>query len=175
MVARRLLARRQHRLLMVYLPGLDLVRSALPGNARLEMEPPVERTLRHVDSLVSMIEEDLDPEDTLLVIGEPGRSQGGGPDGVILALGRRVVAGRLGKKAGALDVAPTLLAMLGLPMAKDLPGAPERGFLAPGDVAWRLPVEIPTYGSLETTVSEDQGTEFDEELLDRLRSLGYIQ
>ncbi|TMQ54609.1 MAG: hypothetical protein E6K74_05575 [Candidatus Eisenbacteria bacterium] len=80
--------------------------------------------------------------------------------------------------ATVLDIAPTILAIYGLPTARDMDGRPIPGGLDPGIVK-RVEREtrLETY---ETARAPGQSEEplrspVDEELRERLRSLGYIQ
>ncbi|HET9480188.1 MAG TPA: alkaline phosphatase family protein, partial [Candidatus Polarisedimenticolia bacterium] len=102
------------RVLLVYLPGLDIARTRSPaGEGRDDL-------LRGLDALLGRLSEAMSPSDLLLVVGDPGRS--GDSAGVLLAYGGRVRRSPAGRRADRLDIAPTLLALAGLPPARDLPG-----------------------------------------------------
>ncbi len=98
-------------------------------------------------------------------------------DGVLVAAGGPVRPGvRL--EATLYDIAPTVLALLGLPVPEDLPGRVLEEMLEPGFLA-RFPVgRVPTYeGLVERLPAAAAATESgqDAETLEMLRSLGYIQ
>ncbi len=100
------------------------------------------------------------------------------PDGIIFMMGPHVVKGGTITGATVFDVTPTILAMFGLPTAQDMDGRPIATGLKP-DLVQRMAREtrLPTY---ETARAERKGEEplrspVDEELRERLRSLGYIQ
>jgi len=99
-------------------------------------------------------------------------------DGMIFMMGPHVVKGGSISGATVLDIAPTILAIYGLPTARDMDGRPIPGGLDPGIVK-RVEREtrLETY---ETARAPGQSEEplrspVDEELRERLRSLGYIQ
>ena len=97
--------------------------------------------------------------------------------GVLLALGPRVPANVTIEGANLLDLAPTLLALLGLPAADDMPGR-VLGELFPGD-AQPANERVPTYettpfGANASDEPEGINSDVDEAVLERLRSLGYL-
>lgn len=104
------------------------------------------------------------------------RSGGHATDGVIVLAGKPFAAGARIEGATILDVTPTILASLGLPVAQDMDGralseAMTREFLSDSPVGM-----VETY---ETEVRQPQPSatigSMPEELRDRLRSLGYVQ
>ena len=68
-----------------------------------------------------------------------------GPDGFLLAYGTPVVAARQSRGA-VVDVAPTLLYFLGLPMARDMDGFARTDLFTPAFNDQRTITFIPTYG-----------------------------
>jgi hypothetical protein len=73
------------------------------------------------------------------------------------------------------DVLPTMLAYLGLPVARDLPGEPlleyfEEGFLDPSSLRF-----VESYGDGPGRAAGARRSQHDEEILEELRSLGYIE
>jgi predicted AlkP superfamily phosphohydrolase/phosphomutase len=69
------------------------------------------------------------------------------PAGLILAEGDGVARGRSGWAGRMVDVLPTVLALLGLPQAEDLPGSPIDPLLA--DLSWREGSGVPTYRGIQ--------------------------
>ena len=67
------------------------------------------------------------------------------PDGFLLAYGTPVVATRQGRGA-VVDVAPTLLYFLGLPVARDMDGFARTDLFTPPFNEQRTITFIPTYG-----------------------------
>jgi len=80
--------------------------------------------------------------------------------------------GKIGE-AGLLDVLPTLLDLLGVPIARDLEGHVIRDALDEGFARRHAPSFVDTYGEVERPPAPTQ-TELDRNVLERLRSLGYI-
>jgi len=131
--------------------------------------------LRHLDALVGRFRDTIKEDDLLVVLGDPGRQEQPSATGMLLVWGGRVVPGRYSRTVGRLDMTPTILALAGLPMARDLPGSPVLDFLKVGDVSTRLAASIESYGERPEALPGPTADPFDSEVLDRLRSLGYIQ
>src|SRR4029434_8246815 len=73
------------------------------------------------------------------------------------------------------NVAPTILALFGLPVARDMDGQPlteilDAGFVAQHPVAW-----IDSYGGIRSQTAEAAvASAGDQDVIEKLRSLGYI-
>ncbi len=123
-------------------------------------------------------EVDRDPGTLLLVVSDHGweREPDGGynhnfaPDGILIAYGAGVCARcTLPRKPSIFDVAPTVLARLGIPLSSELPGEPlEAIFERPSQVT-----RIARYGGA-STVARGVASGIDPELNEKLRALGYI-
>jgi hypothetical protein len=75
-----------------------------------------------------------------------------GASGFLVAVGAGVRPGSILEGASVLDIAPTVLYLMGLPVARDMQGRPLTELLLP-DVARRQPVTfIPSYESLAVTL-----------------------
>jgi predicted AlkP superfamily phosphohydrolase/phosphomutase len=79
------------------------------------------------------------------------------------------------KTINLTDMLPTMLYIMGLPIAKDMDGEPfleafQEKFLAANEVQY-----INTYGRRKAAAETPRKSQFDEEILERLRSLGYIK
>jgi hypothetical protein len=98
-----------------------------------------------------------------------------GVDGAYIFRGRGIRAGYRGEEASVVDVTPTMLAYLGLPVARDMDGAPltglfEEEFLASNPVEY-----IDTYETGGPRGDEAPiESPMDEGLKEKLRALGYI-
>jgi len=174
LIGRRLADSGRARVLMLYLPGVDIARGSGARNA----DPLVTAgVVRHLDSLVGSLLDSAGPEDLVLVAGDPGRHRGPGRcRGLLLVWGERVRPGPAGGRVvSSLDLAPTLLALAGFPRAEDLPGHALLGYLADDDPVSTPRPPIPTYGARVPPDASAASDDFDEEVLERLRSLGYIQ
>jgi hypothetical protein len=106
-----------------------------------------------------------------VLVADPGRSRTAAP-GVLAVRGD---AARVGSVARArrLDVAPTLLHWLGLPISDELEGTVVEPLLSPGAAG---PIRrVPTYGRRRLPPVRQDVAPIDDAALDRLRSLGYIR
>ena len=177
----------------VYLPGLDIARDALvggrgaPGTAadlasRLE---GLERYYALVDDWIGAFRDTPHrdsarggeaPARVLFVLAYPGRSSGRTPAHLYLASPGPdtgvTLSGRLE------DVAPTLLWAVGVPVSRAVDGRPLTGFFRdPSSPAPRWAVrEVPSWGVRARPASPPSGQPtLDEEMRERLRSLGYVR
>ncbi len=74
------------------------------------------------------------------------------------------------ERASTLDLTPTVLYALGLPAARDMAGRPlDELFVDPPTIEW-----VDSYETLAPQPGTDNEQTFDEEYLERLRSLGYV-
>jgi tetratricopeptide (TPR) repeat protein/predicted AlkP superfamily phosphohydrolase/phosphomutase len=94
--------------------------------------------------------------------------------GVVFVHGRGVAAGRRIETAGILDIAPTVLVALGVPLSKELPGEPIRTAFADG--AFRDLPRIAAYAPAKAPPlpAEAANDAADAERLEALRALGYL-
>jgi predicted AlkP superfamily phosphohydrolase/phosphomutase len=96
-------------------------------------------------------------------------------DGIILAVGRGVREGRELSRCSIVDVAPTVLAAMGLAIPDDMDGVPVQeafeGRLAAPDRS-NTP-QVPD--SVSPTVSSAYSEREEQEILERLRHLGYLE
>jgi predicted AlkP superfamily phosphohydrolase/phosphomutase/Flp pilus assembly protein TadD len=149
----------------------------------------VEEAYRYADDLVGDFAAAADADTTLLVVSDHGFELGQLPDdpsatqdmrrvseayhrleGTILMHGRGVRPGALAG-ASILDVAPTVLALLGLPSARDMPGRP-------------LPSALDVSRPTEAVATYEDGTArrapappdraVDVQVIERLGALGYV-
>lgn len=160
---------------------------------RLEIARVLDAHLARIDAFLGYLLDRMAPEDALVVVSDhgygdnPGRKPIRRPsgetmrpehwhtlDGILLATGGPIarVAGT-DLKASVLDVAPTVLALLGLPVARDMDGHPLEGlfsesFLERHPVAW-----IATYDATPRRGVVSSGA-YDDAMKDRLRQLGYV-
>jgi len=187
-------------LLMVYLEAADTT-SHLYGHLfragevagpieeqRSRFGRTVERTYQHLDRVVGRFLERLDRRTTLVVLSDHGFALGALPDnparlrdlrrvsaenhridGGLYLYGRGVRSGAPIENAGILDVAPTLLALLGLPASEAMPG---RVLTEPLSIR-PLP-RIATYEEGSAPGQPADGSSVDAEVLEKLRSLGYV-
>ena len=99
-------------------------------------------------------------------------------DGMIFMMGPHVEKGGNISGATVLDVTPTILAMFGLPTARDMDGRPIHGGLEEKLVKrMERETRLPTYETARAPGESEEPlrSPVDQELRERLRSLGYIQ
>jgi tetratricopeptide (TPR) repeat protein len=97
------------------------------------------------------------------------------PVGVLAMAGPDVRRGFDLGAASILDVAPTILALLGLPAARDMDGQPLAEAFTPEFAAAHPAAWIDTYGGARDGDDESLvASAGDDELVEKLRSIGYI-
>lgn len=165
----------------LYLPGLDIATMQLLGDApaadlatldqRLEA---VRAHYRFLDERLGEIHRELGPDEVLVLVGDPGRlaRHAEAAFGLVILVGAPVEAGDL-EEASERAIAPTVLHLAGLPISRELPGAVlEAAFRA----SWRgkHPVRyVDSYGRREAPRAA--ASDFDAQVMEELRSLGYVQ
>ena len=164
----------------IYLPGLDIAQNTLLGNRDAVLAPSVVadrlRALRDyyvfLDRLLTHVLAPADDE-LVVVVTEPGRVSAAS-DGLMGITGR-AAAPNTQLNGRATDVAPTILHALGVPVSRELAGAPLLGLFSDPFKA-RYPVrEVATYGAPVVRAVDRGGKPLDQEMIDRLRSLGYVK
>ena len=122
-----------------------------------------------VERWVGEIEKDLGPRDVLVVVSGHGlaptplwrrlvgvltgtavgtATHDGAPNGVLLVVGEGIRPGATPARASVLDVAPTLLYLLGVPVARDMEGRVLTEILEPAFARQNPVTFIPSYESL---------------------------
>ncbi len=149
----------------------------------------VEQMYVEADRIVGDFLDALDDETTLIVVSDHGFNLGELQDdpsrtrdmrrvserfhtqqGIIYMYGNRVKTYARLEDASILDVAPTVLALMGLPPGSDMPG---RVLTEALDL--EAPVRVPSWESgAAEGVEIAESPDVDEEILERLRSLGYL-
>jgi hypothetical protein len=168
------------RLEAVYLPGLDIAQFALLG-AGAGLPPSViaarvealERYYQFLDGVVSRLVVAAGADGLVALVGDAGRSASRGATLVALSGPAARAGARI--QASRDDVMPTLLYVLGVPASRQLSGRPRRELLTEGFAA-RTPLrEVDDYGPRTLAPRPPNATPLDQEMLDRLRSLGYVR
>jgi hypothetical protein len=113
-----------------------------------------------------------DPGEILFVIAAPGR--GRTAPGRIAVKGTSAAAAP-GAALGTLDVAPTILYALGVPLSRELPGTAATFLFTPAFAGRYPPRFVAGYGRPGATRAVRSGAPLEQEMLDRLRSLGYVK
>jgi tetratricopeptide (TPR) repeat protein len=205
-IALRLFAGDGPGLRMVYYEGPDTTSHLfmryrppiLPGVAREDLEQfggVVDRYYVLQDRYIGEIVEQAGPGATVILVSDHGFKSdesrpphsdpriGKGdaadwhsPVGVFVAAGPGIRGGVDLGAASVLDVTPTVLALYGLPVARDMDGQPltealDPAFLKERPVAW-----IDSYGGFRSLDQDDGAIASgeDAEMIEKLRALGYI-
>jgi predicted AlkP superfamily pyrophosphatase or phosphodiesterase len=187
-------------LLMVLLPGVDRVSHHLWGNVEpAEKYPPrlrpddaaraagrraLEDYYRYADEILGLLMRDFGERDLVMVLSDHGFEAGTALmyltgkhtteeaiDGIFFARAPGIDRpGGAPGEIGVLDVTPTLLAWFGLPVAEDMDGAPMPCFESSRGAATVATYE---HTPIEKVTSAPSGAE--EEILERLRMIGYLE
>ena len=109
-----------------------------------------------------------------VAVGQSGRHN---LDGILIVSGGSIRRG-VEVRASVLDIAPTILALLGLPVARDMEGRVLEEIIEPGFLAGHPIRTIDSYEEYIPRVNvpeTGEGSEADHDRLEALRSLGYVQ
>lgn len=168
-------------LLAVYLPGLDIAQHALlevgttrsPSTLMARLEA-LRRYYAFVDTLAADLLDGQPAETTVVFVTHPGRAADTAHPAISIS-GAHAASDIVDSSAALTDVAPTVAYLLGLPTSRGLTGRPLLEMLDQSFVA-RHPVrEVDTYGRYAADAPVLEGAPLDEEMMERLRSLGYIR
>lgn len=206
--ASRILASRSPDLTLVYFEGIDEVghrfaryeTPALPGVSRLEARRyggVLDAFYRYQDEVVGRLLKAAGPKTTVVLLSDHGFARGAERpledpadlsgraalwhvgSGILVLAGDPFTRARLGE-ARLVDVAPTILAVLGLPVAEDLDGGPLMAALRDDFLAAHPVGTIASYETAGKPVRRlaapgEAGGRDAEEQVARLRTLGYLQ
>ncbi len=166
----------------IYLPGLDIAQhnlvgsaagAGLPASALAARVEALEQYYVFLDGLLAPLVAGPTAGHVVALVADPGRSATGGR-GLLALTGPGVRTG-LVLVGTAAELAPTLLYLLGVPASRELPGRP-RTDLIEASFAARVPVRwIDSYGSRTLAPRSPGAAPLDRDVLDRLRSLGYVR
>jgi predicted AlkP superfamily phosphohydrolase/phosphomutase len=196
-IGRRLFTRYPVDLFAVYFGGADVASHRFwkfahpealdyrvrPGDAAV-LGRVIDAYYEHLDGILGEYLADLGPADTLVVLSDhgfqpvwdPARPATSGHhrlEGVIALWGRGIAPGRI-EGARLVDVLPTLLVLLDLPLASTLEGRPLVGALDASFVQAHPIRQVADYGPAAAPEGPDV-SDLDDNVLERLRSLGYIE
>ncbi len=201
-----LLGRGPFDLAAVYFEGIDLVghrfQHFLPPKMKMVSDEEYRKFNRVVtefyaeqDRVIGELVEKAGPGTTVLILSDHGfktgadRPEGLVPyttnqpvewhveDGIFILSGPGAGRGRLPDRATLFDIAPTVLALLGLPVAADMPGRVFAPALDPRFLARYPPGRVPTYEGVGTPRETEEAALSDEvssEMMAQLRALGYV-
>jgi hypothetical protein len=192
------LAEKNRDLDVVYLPGLDIAQHAFfgerdrPAPSASALAARLAALRAYHDFLGELVGPWLRPLNTqiVVIITAPGRVASNGAGQLTVGTWRAPPAmdtlspprnmdavdaeppfDEVPNPVGSVDIAPTVLNLLGIPISRELPGiALPASPLAPPTGRF-----VATYGRPATEDAARGGRPLDQETIDRLRSLGYIK
>ena len=186
-IARNLLPTMEHGFFTVYFESVDASGHLfLPLSYGAELAPGcpesvrevVDKTYMQIDKWVGELVRELPEHAIVMLVSDHGMAPGGdrglhAPFGVFLAAGAGFRRGGQTRGLTILDVAPTVLHALGEPVPLDMDGKVGASSF---EAAW-LEANPPRYVDTDTSLlplTAPTG-EVSEEMLERLRSLGYLE
>lgn len=167
---------------IIYLPGLDIAQHALLATGEGTASTPsavaarLEALRRYYPFLAQIAGGLLAPSErvNVVIVTQPGRVHTR-TEGVLASYAALDAHGDTRPRvrdAGAgrvVDIAPTLLNGLGIPVSRELAGTPA-SMISTHPVRY-----VDTYGRPFAAPASRGGTPLDQEMIDRLRSLGYVK
>ena len=151
--------------------------AALPLGCSESLRHVIDKIYTQIDTWIGMILRKLPDDAIVFLVADHGMvtGEGGGhhsPYGLFVASGPNI-GDKTDVRASVLDIAPTILYALGEDVPLDMDGKVAVQLFQP---QW-LAQHPPHYADIDTTMTleEAPSTEVSEEMLKRLRSLGYIQ
>jgi hypothetical protein len=151
----------------------------LEDHPRRRLRPVVENYYRQWDSMLEEVLELADEKTVIILLSDHGfedyYAHSRAPKGFLVMSGgpTRTLTDRF--EISIYDIAPTVLALLGVPVPEDMDGRVLKEMVDPAFWA-SYPVQtVATYEQGTEREELSASTEVDEELVDQLRALGYIR
>jgi type I phosphodiesterase/nucleotide pyrophosphatase len=165
-------------LVAVYLNGTDLLAKppSNPGDraAKIIQDRWLVDHLDRLDRKIAELVTVAGKGDLVVVEGDPGRGDPSGDDAGFLILAGPGIEEGLSVSGRLLDVSPTLLRLLGFPLSREMKGRPlVQCFLPDSPLAREEPPSVAGYG--QRRPPSRGSSQSDPEVLEKLRSLGYIR
>ncbi|HUR19370.1 MAG TPA: alkaline phosphatase family protein [Vicinamibacterales bacterium] len=172
-------------LLTVYLPGLDIAQHALLQSADSDAAPLAPSAMadrvRGLESYYTFLDGTLtrwlaglpSANRQVVLVLQPGRVQQPSPG--LLALSGDGATNGLLAQVPPTTVAPTILTALGVPIATDLAGTATRSMFTDLFQTGFPPRTVATYGERRRPGQIRTGKPLDQEMIERMRSLGYVR
>jgi predicted AlkP superfamily phosphohydrolase/phosphomutase len=138
------------------------------------------------DKLIGELLKQAEPETAIIILSDHGMEASGSlpipgthehaPPGIIVLSGPPFRKNYQITGASVLDITPTILAISGFPVAKDMDGKILKDAFTPDYLAkLNLSSAIVSYDGIKKKLIKSSPTPYDEEIKEQLRSLGYIQ
>jgi predicted AlkP superfamily phosphohydrolase/phosphomutase len=198
-IGEHLYARRKVDLFAVYFGGVDVVshrfwKFTWPDAMAYGTDPQEAEILRdvipayygYIDQILGEFLQAMDDRTTLVIVSDhgfkpvlvPNKPTTSGhhrPEGILALYGRGVAKGGTISGATLLDILPTTFALLDEPISRELPGKVlAEAFELPPTERIRL-TYVDAYPPLPPRAPAGAGEEVDANVLERLKSLGYIR
>jgi len=131
----------------------------------------------YMDGMIKPLLDAADANTTIIVASDHGLMRGEHSDrGVFIMDGPNVrVNTRLESRVSLIDICPTLLYIMGLPVAEDMDGRVCAGAFTDEFLRGHRIRTIPTYGPRREYSNKSIETNFDDKIIERLKSLGYLK
>jgi hypothetical protein len=131
----------------------------------------------YMDGMIKPLLDAADANTTIIVASDHGLMRGEHSDrGVFIMDGPNVrVNTRLESRVSLIDICPTMLYIMGLPVAEDMDGRVCAGAFADDFLRTRRIRTIPSYGPRKEYSNKAIETNFDDKIIERLKSLGYLK
>ncbi len=172
----RLMADPEVRVGFVYLPGLDILRQRLASrgdgdalSGLLSTQAGLEAYVAWLDLIIGRLSAG-EPGHDFVLIADPGRRAEPDSEGFVVIVAEAVAPGCVANPGSSLDVTPLVLRLLGFPASREMPGVPSE-FCWAAD--FPAPVAIATFGR-KAPRRDAPASDFDDGMVERLKSLGYL-
>ena len=180
LAAVELVERHQVEMLAIYLQGADVL-SRIDEHTEMVKPERIQGLIPEyyyfLDHLLGEVIQGFEPGGLILVVCDPGkigRSQG--RKGVVIFHGIDVKKGRRAESSYHLeDIAPTLLYLIDLPVARSMHGRPRTEAGEPGPGGAPVLHYVNSYGPPPLDQASTPAYRHDREVIEWLRSLGYIE
>ncbi|HKW01881.1 MAG TPA: alkaline phosphatase family protein, partial [Vicinamibacterales bacterium] len=164
---------------VLYLPGLDIVQHSLFGAVEAGAMAPASAAerLKALEQYYVFLDESLaqftrGSDRLVMLVAEPGRVTQSAA-GLLAVTG--AAASTQHPAAADTAIAPTVLYALGVPVARDLASSAASDLFNATFVSGHPVRNVSTYGSRRLKSEPAKGHTLDREMIERMRSLGYIR
>ena len=160
----------------LYLPGLDILRTRLvpaadvTDAAMLQRARVLEAYTAWLSRAVGGLLDELGPAVTTVLLADPGRAAAPSAEGLLVARGAGIPTGCIEPPVDLHAAAAAVLTLAGFPQGEEMEPFDPRGCLA---TAFSARMEVASYGwrAIDTAGG---WSDYDPEMLERLKSLGYL-
>ncbi len=180
----RLYRSQKPRVFAIYLSGVDVVGHRFTGKkskkrlAVIAVAGDVQRNYYlAMDEMIKPFLDAAGADTTIIISSDHGLMRGEHTkNGVFIISGQGIKRGvRLEKPVALVDICPTLLYLVGLPVAEDMDGRVCLEAMTPKFVAAHRIQTIASYGPRKDSSDKPIETHFDQAIIKRLKSLGYLK